>query len=231
MNRWQEIWNQRTVGLTEQLSLEDLLQLDGFAAGAGAITPPVWRAYVERRADEMRLAAGTSVFEVGCGSGAFLWPLHERGCRVSGIDYSSALIATAQRAIPAGTWRVGEADQPLGEKAYDAVIANSVFHYFPTAEYAKRVVHTMMTAARRAVAILDVPDTRLAAFDIAHRHKVLGKREYEKLYVGLNHLTFMPEWFEQQVSNNWSLKTLRQDIPNYGNNPYRFNVIMTRGAD
>lgn len=228
MSDWQKIWNARAINLRERPQLTDLLQLDGYDKGAGIISPKIWRAYVARRAGELRIKSGLSVFEIGCGAGAFLWPLHEIGCLVSGLDYSPVLIATAKQAMPEGNWWVAEANHPLGEKTYDIVLAQSVWHYFPDKNYAKHVLQNMLSAARQAVGILDVLDTSLAAAAETSRRATLGEEEYKKRYAGLHHLTFDPHWFQANVPAGWLVTTSPQDIPNYGNNRYRFNVMIRR---
>lgn len=231
MESWQKIWSTRTLEKARQPKLPDLLGLDGFASGVGAVSPASWRAYVNRRASEIGLGTQASVFEIGCGSGAFLWVLRERGCKIGGIDYAANLVAVAARAIPDGQWQVGEADQAIGMRRYDVVVANSVFHYFPSLEYAGRVLQNMLEAAKSAVAVLDVPDLELTASDIANRRAVLGKEEYDRRYAGLSHLALTPDWFYGFGGKGWQVKAAAQDIPEYGNSPYRFNVIIKRDQD
>lgn len=228
VKNWQKIWNTRTLDGAGQPKLADLLGLDGFASGVGAVSPASWRAYVTRRARDMGLGAQSTVFEIGCGAGAFLWVLRERGCQVAGLDYAANLIAVAARAMPDGLWQVGEADQVIGKGRYDAVVANSVWHYFQSLEYAGRVLQNMLETAKSAVAVLDVPNLNLAAYDVANRRAVLGKEEYDRRYAGLTHLAVAPDWFHGFGGKDWEVKTAAQDIPEYGNNSYRFNVIIKR---
>lgn len=228
MNRWKTIWNKRTLDRKEQPQLADLLRLDGYDSGAGTITTAVWQSYVVRRATELELTAGNTVFEIGCGAGAFLWVLRGLGCQVAGLDYAKPLIATAARAMPDSHWQVGEANQPLGTAAYDVVVAQSVFHYFPSEEYARQVLHNMTQGARRAVAILDVPDTHLAEQAEVYRQAALGQKEYQQRYADLHHLTLTPVWFETNAPPHWEVTIAPQDIAEFGNTPFRFNVILRR---
>lgn len=229
MNTWQDIWNKRSSEVTNKLGLEDLVRLDGFDTGAGAISADEWRAYATRRANEMGLQPGDSVFEIGCGAGAFSFVLQELGCKVAGVDYSTPLILAAHRAMPKGTWAVGSANAlELPEQSYDAVMANSVFHYFPNEGYAQQVLRTILKAARRAVGIFDVPDVRLAAAAKVHRKAMLGEEEYRRRYAGLTHLALDVEWFSRELPKGWEISAAPQDIVGYGNNEYRFNVILKR---
>lgn len=228
MMRWQDIWNKRNIGLEEAVGLADLIRLDGFDAGAGAISAQVWKAYVERRASDLGLQAGDLVFEIGCGAGAFAWPLFERGCVVAGIDYSASLIRVARNVMPGGQWHVAHANEvELAAKSYDVVVANSVFHYFPDKSYARQVLGQMLVAARRAVGILDIPDGRLAERADDYRRAALGAVNYRRRYNGLQHLSFTPDWFTR-AAPDWRVQCTPQDIGAYGNNEFRFNVIMKR---
>ena len=77
-NNWKEIWNRRNSIKNTNLDLSDLIALDGFDAGAGKIEIEDWREYVHRVSQKLNLQAGNSVFEVGCGAGAFLYALTEQ---------------------------------------------------------------------------------------------------------------------------------------------------------
>lgn len=229
MNNWQNIWTRRVIQVPERLTLEDLIRLDGFDTGAGAISLEAWQAYVMRRADEMGIQAGWSVFEIGCGAGAFLWPLHQRGCRVAGIDYSAVLIEAAQQTIPDGQWQIGGAHQlVLTPRSYNVLVANSVFQYFPDADYAQHVLKHMLQTAQQTVAILDVPDARLQEVAQVARRQSLGEEQYNTKYQGLGHQTYLRAWFQEITPDGWQVQTSPQDITAYGNSKYRFNVILQR---
>jgi SAM-dependent methyltransferase len=75
------------------------------------------------------LAAGSSIVELGCGSGVTARRLTDAGHEVLGIDQSAALIALARRRAPQARFRVGSfVSEPIPE--CDAVLAISeVFNY------------------------------------------------------------------------------------------------------
>ena len=76
MSNWKEIWNRRTSN-GEGVDLDALIKLDGFDTGAGRIDVADWRTYVEHIAEKLGIRNGETVFEVGCGAGAFLYALRE----------------------------------------------------------------------------------------------------------------------------------------------------------
>jgi SAM-dependent methyltransferase len=76
------------------------------------------------------LEAGDRVLDVGCGVGAFLRIVAERGCVPSGIDASEPLIAFARRRLPEADLRVGEMeDLPWGDDTFDLVTGFNAFFF------------------------------------------------------------------------------------------------------
>ncbi len=97
---WREIWDRRRLDPSHGSTLAQLMAADGLDTGFGSVTETAWRAFVDHVACTLDLRAGTRVFEVGCGAGAFLYPLYESGCTVAGLDQSAALVSYAAQAMP-----------------------------------------------------------------------------------------------------------------------------------
>lgn len=225
MSRWHEIWGERTT-IAEATTLAGLIRLDGFDLGAGKVDEQAWNDYVAVLARRLGTVVGDSVFEVGCGGGALLFVFHQAGHPVGGIDYSPALIEHARRAMPDMPFAVAEANALAGD-AWDFVVANSVFSYFPNQEYAQDVFTRMLAMARKGVAILDVPDLELRDAAEAARRAALPPGEYEARYRGLEHRYYSREWFAALAARHgWQIDMAEQWLAGYGNAPYRFNVIL-----
>ena len=131
---------------------------DGLPARFGNITEVVWCDLVERAAETLDIGPGTQIFEVGCGAGAFLYPLFENGFVVGGIDPSDARLRLAAEAMPAGRWSHGDAASLDPGEPWDVVVASAAFADFPDLDYARGVLARMAAKAGHAVAVLDVPD-------------------------------------------------------------------------
>jgi ubiquinone/menaquinone biosynthesis C-methylase UbiE len=131
----------------------------GPGVAAGRVSEDAWREFVERMVETLDVGPGTTVFDVGCGAGAFLLPLAENGYLVGGIDPSAALIALAKAAMPDGRWQVGHAETLDPGEAWDVVVSVSGFGLFKDLDQARGVLARMTAKATHAVAVLDVPDT------------------------------------------------------------------------
>jgi SAM-dependent methyltransferase len=87
---------------------------------------PTYEAALERT----RLELGWRVLDVGCGAGAFLRVVAERGCVAHGIDASEALIAFARTRLPSADLRVGEMEAlPWGDDSFDMVTGFNSFFF------------------------------------------------------------------------------------------------------
>lgn len=226
MNKWKDIWNQRHIeGL---INLEKLIKLDGFDSKTGKISSEDWLNYTEFISKKINITGSDSIYETGCGSGAFLYPFYEKGHKVGGIDYSENLINTAKSVMPGGNFTCSEAADLDTDTKYDIVISNSAFFYFPSYDYGERVLKKMLCKARKAVAILDVADINFK--DNIEKAKIdsLGEEEYKKKYDGLQHLYYDRHWFLNPDLYYFSIEIFNQEINHYGYNDFRFNVIYKK---
>jgi trans-aconitate methyltransferase len=198
---------------------------DGLDTGFGSVGESAWRTFVLDCALKMNIKPGERVYEVGCGAGAFLLPLAEQGIRVGGIDYSPALVGHAREYLPAGDWRVGDAAQAVPPCEHAA--ACGVFLYFPSLDYAARVVRAMTSAATRGVMILDIPDSDRRETTEAARRAHLGEAAYAEKYRGLDHFYYRRDWFGR-VLDGFECTVEDQAIAGYGNAAGRFNVFARR---
>jgi SAM-dependent methyltransferase len=224
---WEAVWERRTLEPTRGSTLQQLMAADGLDTAFGETSESAWRDFVTRRAATLGARAGTSVFEVGCGAGAFLFVLAELGCRVAGLDRSATLIDFARRALPDGRFDVAEATALEPEPKADVVLSCGVFLYFPTLHYAEQAIAAMAARASGAVAILDLPDESLRAAALAQRIELAGGRAaYNARYAGLEHLHFSREWVAQALAaaGLTAIQITDQDVVGYRNGAHRFNA-------
>ena len=231
VEKWKEVW-ERKGRERENLTLGDLIAMDGFDKGAGKMTEETWMEAVETVKRELALKEGDFLLEVGCGAGAMLLPISEIGIRVAGVDFSSSLIEVAKRAIPDLIAHVGEARKlPFGSNEFDAVLSYSVFHYFPDYGYAERTLLEILRVSKRdgKILIMDVPDFSKKEISERHRQGALSEEEYVRLYSDHSHLYYDKNWFRELAKRNrFFVKIFDQNIKGYAESPFRFNVLLWR---
>jgi SAM-dependent methyltransferase len=75
--------------------------------------------------DAVHARAGTRLLDVACGPGFIAAAAARRGASVTGLDFSRTMIALAERANPAVTFREGDAEAlPFDAGSFDAVVMN-----------------------------------------------------------------------------------------------------------
>ena len=113
----------------------------------------------EHVAETLDIGPGTRVFEVDCGRGEFLLPLHHNGYIVGGIDGDPAAIADALAEMPDGNFQTGTASALDPAVAWHVVVCRSLAAA-PDLDYMRGVLARMFAKATHAIAVLDVPDQR-----------------------------------------------------------------------
>ena len=230
---WQEIWNYRNISDMNQskdISLQDLLIADGFDTPTAKLNSLVyWEEYIRFITKKIDLAPGDSLFEIGCGCGAFLYLWYKEGRLVGGIDYSENLISLAKHVMKGMDFGVSEAIELNTDEQYDVVLSNGVFLYFKDYSYARKVVEKMIMKARKTVAILEIPDLAKIGESEKARRAALPKGEYDKKYEGLHHLYFERDWFTQFSDTfGYDVDVFDQNITGYDNSQFRFNVVIKK---
>ncbi len=233
MTKWQEIWNKRGGVDRPAADLQALIDLDGFDGGAGKVHAPDWRVYAQAVARALLMRPGDSLFEVGCGAGAFLYALRDAGFHIAGgIDYSEGLIQVACAHFPEASLNRAEASALEIHPHCDYVVANSVFHYFPSFEYAAVVLARMCAKARKGIAVLEIPDQASNVESERARRDLLSEEEYARKYAGLEHRYYPRQWFADRAAElGLKCETSDQFLPNYAQSRFRFNCIIRKDDD
>ena len=93
VNNWHRVWSHRrsSASISIQDPLQQLIALNGFDSPLGAMSANDWKKYLGIFVERCGLAEADSIFEVGCGSGAFLYPLLMSGYQIGGLDYSKEM--------------------------------------------------------------------------------------------------------------------------------------------
>ena len=227
---WHALWKKKgtQVPAASTKRLADLIRADGFDSGPGDHSIDSWQAFSGRVIDRMNLMKKESVLEVGCGSGAFLWPIVQLGNRVFGVDYSHSLIKIATQAIPSGGFVTAEAQSlPLPSNLFDVTLTHSMLQYLPDLDSAKKAVEEMfrVSTAIGKVAILDVNDASKEALYLEERRALI--KDYDEKYKSYPHQFYQKEWFyDLGRSLGVSVNIEHWPNPDYANSKFRFHVFL-----
>lgn len=227
MNNWKDIYNQEE--RLNKFILEMLIKADGFDSPTGYFEVKDWIEYTNLHYQKCNIKECDSIFEVGSGSGAFLYPLYLQGHNVSGIDFADSLIVLANAIMPQNNFITVQASELDTVEQYDIVLSHGVFLYFPDLAYAREVIIKMIKKAISTIAILDINDEEKKEKYHALRMKKMNKEEYKKKYKGLEH-SFYKKSFFQNIADEHGLEIEIEDqgFKKYNNSQFRFNVIMKK---
>ena len=160
-----------------------------------------------------------------------LGPLSAHVRKIVGVDYAPSMVKRCKELFPQADVITAEVrNLPFQKDTFDKIVCFSVFQYFPDLEYAKETLVEFIRVCKPGgrVFIGDVPDERMKAASLNYRQKVGGHAEWRSsIKANLSHLYYKREFFENFLGN-MGIKCMisRQDIPGYGNSPFRFNVIF-----
>ena len=232
-NQWHTIWNRRQpskealLGDWREVFLE-LKRINGFDVMEGGIPLASLLAQSARIKELLHLSAGQSVYDVGCGAGANLYLLAREGLAVGGTDYAAPLVETARKVLPdARELTCGEADAFDTALKYDAALSNSVFSYFPSEEFAERVLTRMLEKTTGAIGLIDLHDADKEEDFLAYRRATIP--DYDERYKGLGKLFYRRSFFEE-FARAHNLRAIFPSIEmeGYWNNPFIFHVFLYR---
>jgi len=227
MNNWKKIWNKNE--RVNEIILDMLIKADGFDSPTGGFILEDWTIYTNDLYKKISIQENDSIFEVGCGCGAFIYPLYLKGHKVGGVDYSKILISLAKPILTGGDFKNQEATEIEEKIKYDILISHGVFFYFDNLDYAKKVIEKMIRKANKKIAILDINDKTKQAMYHDLRMQTMTKDDYKQKYAGLEHLFYTKDFFINIAKeHDLDIEIWDQSFEKYNNSKFRFNVIMRK---
>ncbi len=237
-NDWQTIWASKSPDETDSDLLSSLIKADGFDSGFSFYTVSDWLLMVEDAAERANVSRESRVLEIGCGSGAFLYALHQlKSCTVSGLDYSPALIEAAMKHLPQGTFAIAEAANiPFENSTFDCIFSHGVFFYFPNLAYVETVLREAYRKLKPGgfLCLMDMNDKRHEGAYLNERRKMFANpEEYELRYRGLSHLFFDRNKIVDCLHRTGfdAIRFFDHRVATYEPARFRFNLIATRGHE
>ena len=235
-NRWKKIWNEK--GKNYKITLKDasefavykeLKRLDGYDVSIenqDAYYKTFYDSAVKVYDYIKNEKEINSAYEVGCGSGANLYLLKNRGIKVGGIDYSKNLSDIARDVISEEeNIETGEAINLSTDEKYDMVFSDGVFAYFPDEEYGKAVLYKMFQKARKLVVVSEIFDKDMQFECERHRRELFDN--YDEAYKGLDKVFYKREMFIQFAEKH-KCRIEFGSIENeyYWNSEYLYNCYL-----
>ena len=119
--------------------------------------------FVEPLLDAACVTANTRSLDLCCGPGLVAGAAAARGATVSGVDFSSAMLAIARAAQPHVEFSQGDAEAlPYADGSFDAVVANFGVHHVPHPTAALAEMHRVLASGGRAAfTVWPRPDTNV----------------------------------------------------------------------
>jgi 2-polyprenyl-3-methyl-5-hydroxy-6-metoxy-1,4-benzoquinol methylase len=153
------------------------------------------------------LKPGSSVLELGAGSGAFALRLHDQGYTVEAVDldtpdWTLPLIPVYQLDMNYNTW------EAFPGKSYDAVVAIETIEHLENPSLFMRNVARLLKP--KGIFLLTTPNT----VDLDSRRLMLTKGELWMFRRGTlystGHLSILPYWLLEEVLSNEGYKILER---------------------
>lgn len=100
--------------------------------------------------DAVNAKNGYRALDVCCGPGNVSEALKSRGCDVSGLDFSPAMLALARKRVPGANFVEGDAqDLPFQDNEFDIVVSNLGICHIPDQPRALSEVHRVLRPSGR----------------------------------------------------------------------------------
>ena len=227
---WSSIWKKKS-SLPFSNNYKTLLSMNGWDTGVSSFSINDWKKFINLIIKKFKIKKGDKVFEIGCGSGAFLLPFYKKKITCYGLDYSSKFIKTCNKIMKKGVFIKAEANDLKKFKRYkfNYIFIHSVFQYFDSMYYANQVMGQLKKISQKGtkVFILDVPNLKKKKTWEQKMIKSIGKKEFDKKYSNLNHLFYPKSFFEKFCKrNNFSLEIISKIKLKKQSSQYRLNYMI-----
>lgn len=237
-NKWKSIWNNKSI-VSKADNAEDefkrfceLKKANGFDVAVEneeAYFQAFYKGWIDFYNTAVRLIGADihSVFEVGCGSGVNLYMFKNRipDGVFGGCDYSETMIKSAGIATGCDNFSCCGADQIAEDEKYDIVMAESVFQYFESQDYAERVLRKMIQKSGKMTYLGEIHNKVYEQELMEYRRKTI--KDYDERYKGLSKLFLSKEWITE-IAGEYGKKVVFTEInnPEYLNGKYEYNCFI-----
>ena len=211
--------------------MTDLLRLNGHYSPTSNIKIKDWNKYINFFIKKYKICNKDNVLEIGCGAGAFLFPLYKKKINCFGADFSRELIRHCKKFLVSKNFYVRDAINltVFKKRKYSFIFANSLFQYFPTQFYAKKVLDQIfnLTDEKTKIFLLDIPDKKKYNNWKLSVIKKIGQKDFSIKYKNTKHRFYDKNFFFDYCNKNkYKIKISKQNLIKKENSKFRFNVLM-----
>jgi ubiquinone/menaquinone biosynthesis C-methylase UbiE len=140
MNEYEAFGKMELEGWSDQSRVSTYAAL--FAAASDQAVPALLAA--------VNAAQGHSALDICCGQGNVSEALQSRGCVVTGLDFSPAMLALARSRVPGASFRQGDAAAlPFADESFDLVVSNFGICHVPDQPRALAEAHRVLRPGGR----------------------------------------------------------------------------------
>ena len=228
---WSRFWQERGKSHPD----DNPIALDGWDYGISRMGSRQAQFLLKQVIKELSITPDSRFLEVGCGAGMFLLPLSERTKITVGCDLAETMLRRAYQHKANLNVQVAEASElPYQSNSFDAILVYSVFHYFPSYQYASHVLGELYRVCREQgkIWIGDLPDEVKREQALLHREQMMRQSAPRWTWpdVGLLVHRFYDDGFFIEFCGRMgcTYRIVPQTVDGYVQGRYRFNVYIEK---
>ncbi|QTL34230.1 methyltransferase domain-containing protein [Pseudoalteromonas viridis] len=113
-----------------------------------------WSKLVNNVNTSLELTGKQTILDVGCGNGYLLSQLNVDKTSMYGVDFAENMVVEAKKRLIASQVCQSEAHIIPFDCRFERILCYSIFHYFPSLEYAEHVIEEFIRVAKPGAIIL-----------------------------------------------------------------------------
>lgn len=113
---------------------------------------------IRRLYNHLQLGVGSSVVDIGCGTGNYTIALKQMGLAMTGVDISSTMIDSGRTKAPEISWVKSDASiLPLEDATFNGAVSTLVIHHYEELESPFKETFRVLETGRRYVIFTSSP--------------------------------------------------------------------------
>ncbi len=230
-HHWYQFWDERGQSHPD----DDPIAIDGWDYGISMMRKEDADELREQISHELRISPQSKFLEVGCGAGMYLLPFSKEVKSAIGCDLAESMLRRAHQFDNRLWIQVAEASYlPYPSNTFDAILAYSVFHYFPSYGYARQVLGELYRVCQDdgRIWIGDIPDNSKKHVALIHRERLMKRSTPKWTWPNVGPLE--QRFYDQDFFTRFAegvgctYRIVQQSVAGYIQGQYRFNLFMKK---